>query len=100
MEKIREIEELLVIAEKYYKKLGIDLSVDGQINMAEVVWVLVMIVYKSFSFMVRNHGLRYGMTLFSEFISRTTGLVADGIKDNDGADRTESRVVSIERGDC
>ena len=100
MEKIREIEELLPIAEKYYKKLGIDLSVDGKINMAEVVWVLVMIVYKSFSFMVRNHGLRYGMTLFSEFISRTTGLVADGIKDNDGADRTESRTGGIERGDC
>lgn len=100
MEKKREFDELFVIAEKYYKKLGIDLSVDGKIDMAEVVLVLTIVVHKSFSFMIRNHGLRYGMTLFSEFISKITGLIADGIKDNDGADGTESRTVSIERGDC
>lgn len=100
MEKIREIKELLPIAEKYYHKLGIDLSVDGKINMAEVVWVLIVVVDKSFGFMIRNHGIGYGMKLFCKFISEVTELMANGIKDNDGADRTESRTVSIERGDC
>jgi hypothetical protein len=100
MEKIREIEELLPIAEKYYKKLGIELSVDGQINMAEVVWVLIVVVNKSFGLIIRNHGIGYGIGLFCKFISETTKMMADEIKNNDGADRTESRADSIERGNC
>lgn len=100
MEKIREFEVLQEIAEKYYQKLGIELSVDGKINMAEVAWVLIMVVKMSFGFIIRNHGMSYGFMLLSEFISNVVEMITDGIKDNDGADGTESRTGGIERGSC
>lgn len=100
MEKIRKADELLEIAEKYYKKLATDLSVDGKLDMAEVVLVLIFVVEKSFGFIFRNHGIKKASGLFGIFINEVTKHIADGIKDNDGADGTESRTISIERGDC
>lgn len=96
----KRTDELLEIGEKYYKKLATDLSVDGKIDMAEVVFILIFVVQKSFYFIFRNHGMGKGTELFGAFIEEVTKYIADGIKNNDGADRTESRAVSIERGDC
>lgn len=96
----KRTDELLEIGEKYYKELATDLSVDGKIDMVEVVLILTFVVQKSFGFIFRNHGMGTGLSFFGKFIEEVTKYIADGIKDNDGADRTESRTVSIERGDC